>query len=423
MTSSLLITAGAILLLLLISAFFSGSETALTAVSKARMAALEKEGNNKARIVNRLIEDQEKLIGAILLGNNMVNILASSLTTTLFLGLFGSSGVVYATIVMTAMVVIFAEVLPKTYAIKNSEKAALAVSSLLSPIIALFAPMARIVVGIAMGLLKFFGGGGEAKGPSALEEIRDSISLHHMEGAMIKDDRDMLSAILDLKDMDVSDIMVHRTDMESLNADDNPKFVVDGVLKSAYTRVPLWRDEPENIVGVLHTKDLLRDLLKHNGNYDKLDIPGLATEAWYVPETTPLKEQLKAFLKKKRHFALVVDEYGEVMGLVTLEDIIEEIVGEISDEHDIEFDGIRPQPDGSVNIDGHVSIRDINRHLGWSLPDEDATTLAGLVIHETQNIPEPGQQFTFHNFRFEILRKQKNRITAVKLRKMPQEGA
>ncbi len=418
MTTSLLITAGSILFLLLISAFFSGSETALTAVSKARIVALEGQGNKKAKLVGKLIGDQEKLIGAILLGNNMVNILASSLTTTLFLSLFGPSGVIYATIVMTAMVVIFAEVLPKTYAIKNSEKAALMVAPFLSPIISFFAPLAKVVVGIAMGLLKMLGGSGEAEGPSALEEIRDSISLHHMEGAMIKDDKDMLSAILDLKDMDVSDIMVHRTDMESLNADDKPDLVVDGVLKSAFTRVPLWRDEPENIIGVIHTKDLLRSLLNHNGDYKKLDIPALAKDAWYVPETTPLKEQLTAFLHKKRHFALVVDEYGEVMGIVTLEDIIEEIVGEISDEHDDVFEGIRQKEDGSVDIDGHVSIRDINRHLGWSLPGEDATTLAGLVLHETQHIPEPGQEFVFHNFRFEILRKQKNRITAVKIKKV-----
>ncbi len=417
MTTSLVLTAAAVLILLLVSAFFSGSETALTAVSKARIVALKSGGNAKAKIASDIIDDQEKFIGSILLGNNMVNILASSLTTTLFVGM-GPSGVVYATVIMTALVVIFAEVLPKTYAIKNSEKAALMVAPVLKPIIAFFAPLAKIVVGIAMWLLKLLGGSIENKGPSALEEIRDSIALHHMEGAMIKDDKDMLSAILDLKDMDVSDIMVHRTDMESLNADDKPEFVVDGVLKSAHTRVPLWRDEPENIVGVIHTKDLLRSLLNHSGDYSKLDIPKLAKDAWYVPETTPLKEQLTAFLHKKRHFALVVDEYGEVMGLVTLEDIIEEIVGEISDEHDVEFEGIRQQPDGSVNIDGHVSIRDVNRHLGWSLPDEDATTLAGLVIHETQNIPEPGQQFTFHNFRFEILRKQKNRITAVKISKM-----
>ncbi len=417
MNPELLLLCLAIVALLLISAFFSGSETALTAVSRPRMHKLEKDGNKNARLVNQLIAAKERLIGTILLGNNLVNILASALTTSLFMNLFGAAGVVYATLIMTALVVVFAEVLPKTYAITNPDRAALKVAPFFRPLVILFGPISAAIETVVQTILKRLekASGAEDDQPDAHDELRGAIDLHHSEGAVVKHDRDMLGGILDLKELDIEDVMIHRTKMTALNIDDPTQKIVDAALKSAYTRLPLWQNEPENIVGVLHVKDLVRAYAHANGDVSKLDIAGMSVDPWFVPETTSLKDQLAAFLRKKRHFALVVDEYGEVQGLLTLEDILEEIVGEIIDEHDIASSGIRPQPDGSVNVDGPVPIRDLNRQFDWDLPEVDATTIAGLVIHNAQTIPEPGQRFTFQNFVFEVLRRKRNQITALRI--------
>jgi Mg2+/Co2+ transporter CorB len=250
---------------------------------------------------------------------------------------------------------------------------------------------------------------------SAHEEIRGAIELHHKEGGVKKLDRDMLGGVLDLRELTVSDIMVHRTNMDAIDADLPSGQIVDAALKSSHTRLPLWRGEREEIVGILHARTLLRALRESNGDLSKLDVLALATPPWFVPDTTTLKDQLNAFLKRKAHFAVVVDEYGEVMGLVTLEDIIEEIVGDITDETDIASSLAKPQADGSLIVDGLVPIRDVNRLMEWDIPEEEATTVAGLVLHESQTIPEAGQAFTFHGFRFEVLRRQRNRITNLRV--------
>ncbi len=424
MTLELLLVCLAIVILLIISAFFSGSETALTTVSRPRMHKLEKDGNKNARRVNQLITAKERLIGTILLGNNLVNILASALTTSLFMQLFGGAGVVYATIVMTTLVVVFSEVLPKTYAITNPDRAALKVAPFFVPLVILFGPISAAIEKIVKLILD------RLKEPqtkdedqlTAHDELRGAIDLHHAEGSVVKHDKDMLGGILDLKELDIEDVMIHRTKMAAFNIDDPIRTIVDEALKSPYTRLPLWRDEPENIVGILHVKDLVRAYAQANGDVDKIDISKMSIAPWYVPETTSLKDQLAAFLRKKQHFALVVDEYGEVQGLVTLEDILEEIVGEIIDEHDIANTGIRPQSDGSVNVDGPVPIRDLNRQFDWDLPEVDATTIAGLVIHNAQTIPEPGQRFTFQNFMFEVLRRKRNQITALRITPLGKNG-
>ena len=194
------------------------------------------------------------------------------------------------------------------------------------------------------------------------------------------------------------------------------------MIASPVTRLPLWRGNPENIVGILHVKDLLRALHAVDGDASKVDIAALMTPPWFVPDMRPVSEQLKAFRRRKTQFALVVDEYGEVEGLVTLEDILEEIVGDITDEHDVAMPGVRRQPDGSVNVDGAVPIRDLNRVMDWNLPDEEATTIAGLVIHEARSIPEVGQSFTFHGFRFRVLRRARNRITALRIQPLPRKA-
>jgi Mg2+/Co2+ transporter CorB len=406
---------------LLLSAFFAGSETALTASSRASMSRLEKHGNRRAGIVNRLLEQRERLLGVLLFGNNAVNIAASALATDLLLTWFGDVGVVYATVVMTIVVVVFSEILPKTAAFNAPDRIALAVARPIYWFVKVFGPVLMMVEALVRWLLNFVGMtvGEDQQVLSAREELRGAVDLLHSEGEVESHDRDMFGGVLDLRDLVVSDVMIHRTAMITLNADDTPEDIVNAVIASPVTRLPLWRDNPENIVGILHVKDLLRALHAVDGDSSRVDIPALMSPAWYVPEMRPVSEQLKAFRRRKTQIALVVDEYGEVQGLVTLEDILEEIVGDITDEHDVAAPGVRRQPDGSVNIDGAVPIRDLNRVMGWNLPDAEATTIAGLVIHEARSIPEVGQSFTFHGFRFRVLRRTRNRITALRIQPLP----
>lgn len=415
-TLGLWLTLFFVFILLAISALFSGSETALTAASKSRIHALSKAGNKQARTVSNLINDLEGLIGAILLGNNMVNILATSLATSVLIILFGDTGVVYATLVMTALIVVFAEVLPKTYAISNPDRVALIAGPLLRVLVMILAPITGAIQFIVRTTLKLFNISTENELVlSAHEELRGAIDLHHHEGGVVKRDRDMLGGILDLQELEVSEIMVHRKNMGMIDASQANETIVQQVLASPHTRIPLWKDDPDNIVGVVHAKDLLRALAAAEGRFGAIDVMSIANKPWFVPETTAVRAQLNAFLRKKSHFALVVDEYGALMGLVTLEDILEEIVGDIADEHDLDVPSMRSHADGSISVDGAVTIRDLNRSLDWNLPDSEATTIAGLVIHEAQTIPDIGQKFTFHGVRFEILRRQRNQITAVKI--------
>lgn len=412
------LTLVAILALICASAFFSGSETALTATSRARMHTLEVNGDERAGLVNSLIERRDRLIGALLIGNNAVNILASSLTTSLFLGLFGDSGVAIATLLMTALLVIFSEVLPKSWAISTPERFALFVAPLVRPFVAVVGPLSSVVNWIVRKLLGMFGVSisGEASMLSAHEELRGTVALLHREGSVVKADRDRLGGVLDLGELEVSDIMIHRTAMRAVNADEPPEVAIRNILESPYTRMPVWRGATDNIIGVIHAKDLIRALAEPNVEPQDLDIVKIAQKPWFVPDTTNLKDQLNAFLRRKTHFAVVVDEYGEVQGVVTLEDILEEIVGDISDEHDLEIQGVRQDSDGSIVVDGGVPIRDLNRAMDWQLPDEEATTIAGLVIHESKSIPEERQAFTFYGKRFIVLKREKNRITRLRIR-------
>jgi Mg2+/Co2+ transporter CorB len=414
-----------VFVLLLLSAFFAGSETALTASSRASMARLEKQGNKRAGIVNRLLEQRERLLGALLFGNNAVNIAASALATGVLLTWFGHAGVLYATVVMTIIVVVFSEVLPKTAAFNAPDRIALVVARPMYWFVKLFGPVLMAIEALVRWLLKFAGMtvGEDQEVLSGREELRGAVDLLHSEGGVETLDRDMFGGVLDLRELVVSDVMIHRTGMITLNADDSSEDLVNAVIASPVTRLPLWRGNPENIVGILHVKDLLRALHAVDGDAAKVDIAALMTPPWFVPDMRPVSEQLKAFRRRKTQIALVVDEYGEVEGLVTLEDILEEIVGDITDEHDVAIPGVRRQPDGSANVDGAVPIRDLNRIMDWNLPDQEATTIAGLVIHEARSIPEVGQSFTFHGFRFRVLRRERNRITALRIQPLPRKPA
>ncbi|MGH6670983.1 MAG: HlyC/CorC family transporter [Xanthobacteraceae bacterium] len=407
----------AIVICLLVSAFFSTSETALTASSRAAMLRLEREGNRDAGIVNRLLATRERLLGAILLGNNVTNIAASTLATSLLVALFGKAGVIYATIAMTVLIFVLCEVFPKTAAFNAPDHTALAVARPIDRLVRWFMPVLKAVEWLVRHMLGAIGMpvGKLQSILSPREELRGAVDLLHRAGVVEKFDRDMMGGVLDLRELTVSDVMVHRTKMIMLDADEPPQAIVDAALAAAVTRLPLWRGTPNNIIGVLHAKDLLRALHAAGGDATKIDIAALTTTPWFVPDTTPLYEQLTAFRARKTALALVVDEYGELEGLVTLEDIVEEIVGDISDAQDVAVPGVRVLPDGSVNVDGSAPIRDLNRAMDWNLPDDEATTVAGVVIHEARSIPEAGQSFTFHGFRFNVLRKTRNRITALRI--------
>ncbi len=420
------ITSGAILLLLILSAFFSGSETALTVVSRGKLRARSDKGSKAAEQALKITDDKERLIGSILLGNNLANILAASLATALFTRLFGDNGVALATLVMTFLVLIFAEVLPKSYAITNPETAALLSSPLIRPFIWIFSPFVTAVRALVRGILGLFGvhTNPDSQILAAREEIAGAISLGHHEGAVEREDRDRLLGALDLGDRSIEEIMRHRSEIEMIDISLPPQQVLEKVLHSAHTRLPLFKKHQENIVGVLHAKDMLRAVYAwtedHPGpsnQFDGFDVMDVAMEPYFAPETTPLDDQMREFLRRNTHFALVVDEYGVLQGLITLEDILEEIVGEITDEFDTETDlGINRTESGDWLVDGATTIRDLNRENDWNLPDDEANTIAGLVMHEAQMIPSVGQVFSFHDFRFEVMMRKGNRVTCLKIR-------
>ena len=424
--SAFWITSAAILALLVLSGLFSGSETALTAASRAKLRNQADKGSKGAAQALKITEDNERLIGSVLLGNNLVNILAASLATALFTRLFGESGVALATLVMTLLVLIFAEVLPKTYAITNAEPAAARVAPVITLVIRVFAPIVALVRWLVRGILSVFGVQTDPDSHilAVREEIAGALQLGHSEGVVEKEDRDRILGALDLGDRTVEEIMLHRSQIEMINADDSPEVIVGQCLQSNHTRLPLYRGEPENIIGVVHAKNLLRAMHKiltgtkaAARSFEKFDICDVANKPYFIPETTTLDEQMRQFLRMRSHFALVVDEYGTLEGLITLEDILEEIVGEITDEFDVDEEhDIHRTDDHQYLVDGAMTIRDLNRATDWTLPDDAANTVAGLVIHEARIIPKPAQVFSFHGFRFEVIEVDGNRITRLKIR-------
>ena len=420
------LTISAIFVLLLLSAFFSGSETALTAASRGKLQTQADKGSRGASRALSITEDNERLIGSVLLGNNLVNILATSLATALFTKLVGESSVALATLVMTVLVLIFAEVLPKTYAITNAERAAASVSAPIALLVTILDPIVSSVRKLVRGILWLFGVRTSADEPilAVREEIAGAISLGHLEGVVQKEDRDRILGALDLSERTVEEIMLHRSSIEMINFNDKPKEILAQCMSSNHTRLPVYKDEPENIIGVIHAKDLARSMYAEISGPDaslksllSLDISSVIMKPYFVPDTTALDEQMRQFLRRRTHFALVVDEYGSLEGMITLEDILEEIVGEIADEFDPDStELIKPNTDGVYELDGTMTIRDLNRAMDWNLPDEHANTLAGLVLHEAQMIPAVGQVFRFHGFRFEVAGRDANRITVIRVR-------
>ncbi len=405
--------------LLFVSAFFSGSETALTAASRARIHAAERDGVGSARIVSRLLARRERLIGSLLLGNNMVNVAASILMGGVMAQLFGEGGwsLIVATMVMTALILIFAEVLPKTYAITRPDEASLMVARPVGLLVTLFAPIVSLVQVIVNGILRLFGVDSDASPWTAADEIRGAVDLHLQEGGVAKGARDQIIGVLELDELTVEEVMVHRKNIVMVDIGLAPDQILKEVLASGHTRLPVWVDDQDNVIGVLHAKDMLQALSKVGGDINAVNLKKIMRDPWFVPETTSVVKQLRAFQQKREHFAIAVDEYGSLMGVITLEDILEEIVGDIQDEYDEELEGLTRHSNGSISVRGDIPIRDLNRAMDWKLPDEEAVTIAGLVIHESQTIPEEKQTFSYYGYRFEIESRERNQIKLLKVTK------
>ena len=403
-----------IIFLLFLSAFFSGSETALTAASRAKIHQLEKKGNLRAKIVNFLKSQKEKLIGTLLLGNNLVNTLATALATSFIINYFNDNekGVLFSTCIMTILILVFGEVLPKTIAINRAEKFSILFSPIIKFLVKFLSPFTNLIYFFTHIILKLFKFKFTTDIGTSDDELRGAIDLH-AKGEGSVQEKDMLQGILDLDDLQIKEIMTHRKNIEVVYANETKNKSIKKILSSQYSRLPLYDKNSDKILGVLNVKDVIKFLNKKKNKEFKLK--SLVSKPWFIPETTSVLNQLQEFKKKQKHLAFVVDEYGVLMGIVTLEDIIEEIVGDIEDEHDVKIKGARKLKDGAYKINGNVTIRDINREFGWNLPDNNASTLAGLIFYEVKGIPEPGKIFSFYNFRFEIIRIKKNHIEVVKV--------
>ena len=401
-----------IFLLILLSAFFSSSETALTAVSEARIHELALQGNKRANTIEKILAKKEKMISTILIGNNLVNIVVSVYATSFAISFFGEFDLIFVTILLTIFLVIFAEVMPKTYAFNNADKLALAVAPVINFFIFILTPATFITEMLAKLVSKPKIKDEDAK----TEELRGMIRLHAGNESRGKERSKMMSSMLDMDEVTIEAVMTHRGGVTMIDIAEEPEEAFKIIGESPYTRIPIYSGTPDNIIGILHAKELFRTLRRRNfKDIRNVKLSELMSQPYFAPETTLLLDQLEVFKTRREHFAVVVDEYGDFRGIVTLEDIIEEIVGEIDDETDIKVKGVKSQPDGSFIIDGSVTIRDLNRSLGWHLPDQNANTIAGLVLYESKTIPEPGQEFRFHNIRFRILQKKANFISQLRL--------
>jgi CBS domain containing-hemolysin-like protein len=424
--------------LLAANAFYVAAEFALVKSRGFRINALAEENRFGARLVQRVMQNLEAYLACCQLGITMASLglgwvgepTVAALLTPIMTPLGMSEPALHFTafivgfLVFSSLHIVLGEQVPKTLAIRKPEPVSLWVAYPLYISYVLFYPLNWLLNASSRSILKLLG-----IEESPQHEILSDVEIEGLveasaeHGKMPAGQAEYLHNVFRFGDLEVRDVMVHRTEMVTLNADNPADEIVSQVLAAQFTRLPLWREAPENIVGILHAKDLLRAIQAAQGDLSKIDVVGLARPPWFVPDIRPISEQLKAFRRRKTHFALVVDEYGEVMGLVTLEDVLEEIVGDISDEHDIVIPGVKQQVDGSVVIDGAVPIRDLNRLMDWDLPPEEATTVAGLVIHEARTIPEVGQSFTFHGFRFRVLEKERNRITKLHLTPLNRKAA
>jgi Mg2+/Co2+ transporter CorB len=408
---------------MIISALFSCSETSITAASRAKIHRLANEGSKRAKKLEKLLKSREKVISTMLIGNNAINILASAIATSVLIELFGDAGLLYATVGMTIIVLIFAEIAPKTIALKTPDKIALFLAPLIDFLVKILMPVAHLSQKLVDSVINlFFPKNYKNSKGEELEEIRDAVDLKHKEGSIFKYDKDLIDGVLDLSDTEISEIMVHRKEIESLNADLPIMEIVRNALEISYTRIPLWRGNKENIVAILNVRKLLKALHFYKGSFDKFDINSATSQPWFVPASNSLRSQLFAFRKKKKRFALVVDEYGSLLGLVTLEDILEEIVGEIKEQDDESEINIIKIKSGAYKIAAKSLIRDINKKLDWDLLEDDhAYNLAAFIINNLGRIPDEKENFVIEGYYFEILKKRNHDLILVKMKKVNRE--
>lgn len=407
-----------IIFLVLFSGFFSGTETSLTAASRPLLHALERRGRRRATQAQRLLDERERVVSALLLSNNLVNVLASALATLICVRMLGDRGVVIASLVMTIAIMLFGEVIPKTYALRQPNRSLLSLTPAVRFLVMILTVPVWIVERIAHVFLHFLPSNRDESlhayaGVSDVE-LRGAIDLHFTPGSARSDEGHMLRSVLDLSEIEVQEIMVHRKSVGALDVDLPPQQILSAVLSSPHTRLPLWHKQADNVIGVLHAKNVLHTITRPGYRVEDFDARAIATPPCFVPENRSLLMQLREFRRLKEHFAVVVDEYGEMQGIVTLEDILEEIVGDIDDEHDHPLVGIRRDGDGRFLINGTVTLRDLNRQLHWDLPCEQASTLAGLILHEARRIPSEGQVFVFYGITFEIVTRRRNQLTLIR---------
>ncbi|MFT6106174.1 MAG: Mg2+/Co2+ transporter CorB [Rickettsiales bacterium] len=409
--------------LILMSAFFSLTETAFTNCSQAKIHRLAKDGNKRAKKTEELLKRSESTISTILLFNNAINILASAISTSVLIGIIGDKGVIYATLIMTVLVLIFGEITPKTYALKYSEKCVLVAAPLILILVKIFSPLTNFLQYLIAKIFEFFSKSNQKYEKqiqqfSDLEEIRGTIELKHKAGSIVKYDKDMLDSILSLEETTVEHVMIHRKNMSSINIEQSLDKILKIALNINHSRVPLWKGDEDNVVSILNVRKLVSFIQNSRGDLSKINLKQVTSNPWFVPYSNNLKNQLISFKQKKEKFAIVIDEYGALLGIITLEDILEEIVGDLenSDDNQKKLRIIKCK-DGTYNIPGELSLRDINRKLSWDLPEsnDNASTLAGLIISHLERIPEEKEEFKFNGFSFNILKTLQNKVIFVKV--------
>lgn len=410
-----IITIICICVALLLSGFFSCSESAMTGASEAYMADLEKnEHDHRAGLLVKILSQRSRAVITTLVGNNVCNTLGTALATKLLVDTFGAEGVAYATLIMTFMLLIYGDMLPKSYAVENANKTALRIAPIISFCMWLFTPVVYIMQKVVRWSFRLFGVKENSGGDIDIAEIRGAIDLY--QGTEIKQEKEMLKSIFDLSEITVYDVMNHRQNMYAIDIDLPMAEIIEAVRESPFSRIPVYQEKPENIVGIIMAKNFLKTCLQNKDNLDSLKIKEMLIEPWFIPETTTLLQQLQTFRQRREHFALVVDEYGTLEGVVTLEDILEEIVGNIEDETDKTPTTVRQTADGYYLLDGQMPIRDLNRMFNWNISDDNVVTIAGYLLDMTESIPEEGQKFVFDGFEFAIVKKVRNQLTQIKMR-------
>ncbi len=405
-----------ILILLFCGGLFSAIETAITASSPGQLLKLSNNTSKQENVI-LIIKIKSKIISTMLIFATITTTIATTIATNVFIDLYGVElGSIITSVVMTIVIIIFAEVLPKAIAVSKAEKIVVAFSDIIFILLKILAPINFIL----SKLIRFSCFVFHIKLQNNIspdEEVMNLVEYQHAEGKVFKQDRDMVGSIFDIKNLLVSEIMVHRSQLKTVNVDLPLKDLLQQLSLASHTRIPMWKSNKDNIIGIIHVKDLLKNLYKQNFDVSKINITDLLTEPWFIPENVLVSKQLHEFRHQRYHCALVVNEYGDILGMVTLEDVLEEIVGRIEDEHDSYDSQIILKEENQYIIDGLTPIRDINRELNWSLYG-DASTIGGLIISELKRIPEEDEVIELFDLRINILRKSAHRIKTLLVTKL-----